>query len=232
MTLVIAHRGLHEKDPENTLSSFRNAIKSKVPMIEFDIRLTKDKIPVVIHDRKLNRTTNGKGFVQNKTFEELQKLKCKNETISSLEQIIESFKKKTGFLIELKDRQFLNEKNLKQVTNLIKENKLYERVIISSFFPSILKKVKKLDKKIKVCCNMLYPFKIDKSFEFIAIYYITLNKKTIEKAHTRGKKVFAFPIDPKRKIPKEKLKEFLSAGIDGIITNYPKEVQKLLKTKT
>ncbi len=73
--LVIGHRGASALMPENTLESFRLAFgEHAADMIEFDVHLSRDGIPVVIHDETLERTTNGQGFVANKTFAELKSL--------------------------------------------------------------------------------------------------------------------------------------------------------------
>jgi glycerophosphoryl diester phosphodiesterase len=71
---VIAHRGFSASAPENTLPAFQSAIDAGADMIEFDIRLTRDKQFVVIHDATLERTTNGRGIVENHTLSELQTL--------------------------------------------------------------------------------------------------------------------------------------------------------------
>ena len=71
---VIAHRGFSAIAPENTLPAFQNAIDAGADMIEFDIRLTRDQQFVVIHDATLERTTNGRGIVENHTLSELQTL--------------------------------------------------------------------------------------------------------------------------------------------------------------
>ncbi|HTL46784.1 MAG TPA: glycerophosphodiester phosphodiesterase family protein [Verrucomicrobiae bacterium] len=73
--LVIGHRGASAHLPENTLPSFKMAFeKFKAGMIEFDVHLSRDGIPVVIHDETLERTTNGKGLVRDYTLNELKKL--------------------------------------------------------------------------------------------------------------------------------------------------------------
>lgn len=75
MPLVIGHRGASALLPENTLESFRLAFGAHgADMIEFDVHLTRDHIPVVIHDDTLERTTNGQGSVAEKTLEELKAL--------------------------------------------------------------------------------------------------------------------------------------------------------------
>jgi glycerophosphoryl diester phosphodiesterase len=71
---VIAHRGASGQLPENTLAAFRRAIELGADAIEFDVRLTRDGVPVVIHDPTVDRTTNGSGPVHSFTLAELRQL--------------------------------------------------------------------------------------------------------------------------------------------------------------
>lgn len=71
---VAAHRGWRTKYPENTMPAFRAAMELGVDQVETDIRITKDGELVLIHDAKVDRTTNGEGLVIDYTYEELQKL--------------------------------------------------------------------------------------------------------------------------------------------------------------
>lgn len=72
-TRIWAHRGASGYAPENTLEAFKLAIDEKADGIELDVQLTKDKELVVIHDEKIDRTSNGKGYVKDYTLEELKK---------------------------------------------------------------------------------------------------------------------------------------------------------------
>lgn len=71
---LCAHRGAMETHPENTIPAFRAAVAAGAHMIEFDAWLTKDNQMVVIHDSKVDRTTNGEGKVSELTFDEIRKL--------------------------------------------------------------------------------------------------------------------------------------------------------------
>lgn len=71
---LIGHRGASASAPENTLAALRKAQEGGAGWVEFDVKLTADGIPILMHDDKLNRTTNGKGKVAKTTFEDLQKL--------------------------------------------------------------------------------------------------------------------------------------------------------------
>lgn len=72
--LVAGHRGMMARYPENTLLSFEKALALGVDMLEMDINITKDGIPVVIHDRSVDRTTNGKGAVRELNLKEIKAL--------------------------------------------------------------------------------------------------------------------------------------------------------------
>lgn len=77
-TLNIAHRGYSGKFDENTILAFKKAIEYDADGIEADVQLSKDGIPVIIHDETLDRTTNGHGFVKDYTFDELRIFRTKS----------------------------------------------------------------------------------------------------------------------------------------------------------
>ena len=97
---VVAHRGYRGSYPENTLVAFEAAIRANTDMIELDVSLTRDRIPVVIHDNTLDRTTNGSGPVSEHTLAELKELdagswfstKFSGEAIPTLEELLMSVK--------------------------------------------------------------------------------------------------------------------------------------------
>jgi glycerophosphoryl diester phosphodiesterase len=70
---VMAHRGYSGKYPENTMLAFEEAAKTGADGIELDVQLTKDGQVVVIHDERIDRTTDGSGWVKDYTYEELKK---------------------------------------------------------------------------------------------------------------------------------------------------------------
>ena len=72
--LLTGHRGIPSKAPENTLAGFRLASQNGATWIETDVQLSVDRVPVIIHDHKVNRTTNGRGFVGEMTAEHLSRL--------------------------------------------------------------------------------------------------------------------------------------------------------------
>ena len=76
--LVVSHRADWRNAPENSLQAIQNCIDMGVDMVEIDLNKTKDGQLIVMHDRTLNRTTNGKGLASDYTFDEIKELVLKN----------------------------------------------------------------------------------------------------------------------------------------------------------
>ena len=127
--LKIGHRGAAGHEPENTMASFQKAIEFGANAIEFDVRLTKDGQIVVFHDPTLDRTTNGKGILKDQTFAELVALDAgKGQRIPTLWQVLETFRDKTIFNIELKETSIAD-----RVLDIINSCGAIDRVIVSAF---------------------------------------------------------------------------------------------------
>ena len=99
--MFIAHRGLFDDNiKENTIEAFDNAFNNGYEGIEFDVRLTKDKIPVILHDSFLSRVFGVKGLLKNYTYQELLDNKIK---IPKFEDVISRYNNKV-MIIELKEK--------------------------------------------------------------------------------------------------------------------------------
>lgn len=221
--ILIGHRGACYYKPENTLSSFKKALQLKCPYIECDVHLTKDKKVAIIHDKTLDRTTNGKGLIKNFTLKELKKLDAGNkEKIPTLQELINLIKNKAKIVIELKKSKGIVEK----VLQIIKKNKIENNVLIVSFHSSYLRKIKKLNKNIKTGLLSRRSFLIIKraklcKVDLIGIYYKFINKKLIEKAHKNNYKIFAYE-SVRENLSKKQIKKLINLGLDGIALNKAK----------
>ena len=195
MTLIIAHRGYHKNTPENTISAFKKALNLKVDGIEFDVRLTQDNVPIILHNKHLDKNENF-DLVENKKYACIQKIKIKNEDIPTLGKTISFLKGKTKLFIELK---CIPVKYVHLITDLIKQNKIIEEVVILSFYPKLLNEVKRINKKIKTCDLTFYLFKVTENYEYMGVYYKTLTKSMIDKLHKKRKKFYVFQLMQKKK---------------------------------
>ncbi|HEY8448573.1 MAG TPA: glycerophosphodiester phosphodiesterase family protein [Thermomicrobiales bacterium] len=103
--LIYAHRGASAIEPENTLRAFRRALEAGVDGIELDLHATSDRVPVVIHDRDVARTTNGQGLVSSITFEELSKLDAGlGERVPTLDEVLSLVGDRIHLDLEIKQR--------------------------------------------------------------------------------------------------------------------------------
>src|ERR1035437_7568265 len=94
--LIFGHRGASGYKPENTGTAFNKALKLGVDGIELDVQLSLDNFPVVIHDETLERTTNGKDYVKDKTLVELKELDAGDEEkILTVEEVLDLVNRKT-----------------------------------------------------------------------------------------------------------------------------------------
>ena len=133
---IIAHRGIfdNKKVVENTINAFKKAI-TKGYTIELDLHLTKDNKVVVFHDDNVDRLSDSKGFIKDKTFEELRNIKLLDgSVIPSFDEVLELVDGKVPLLIELKySKGFRLEK---EVINRLDNYK--GEFAIQSFIPSTI----------------------------------------------------------------------------------------------
>jgi len=106
--VIIAHRGNHVKVPENTLASYKEAIKAGADYVEVDLRTTKDGHLVVMHDGSVDRTTNGKGKVADMTFDEIEKLQVfnnnkKTHQVPEFHEVLKLCKGKINIYLDFKE---------------------------------------------------------------------------------------------------------------------------------
>ena len=152
---IWAHRGCSQRYPENTLLAFEKAIELKnLTGIELDIQLTKDGELVVIHDERVDRTTEGIGFVRDYTLAELKKLHIyadinTSQQIPTMNEVFDLLepKLKSGMKlnIELKNSVYPYPGMEEKIIDLVHKRGLEKAVVYSSFYAKSLKLVRQLD---------------------------------------------------------------------------------------
>lgn len=137
--LRIAHRGASGHAPENTLAAFRLAAELGADMVELDVRVSADGVPVVIHDSSVDRTTNGTGLVRDLTLSQLQQLDAGGgESIPTLEETIQTCREVgIGLYIEIKEGRAV-----RPLVELLHRHDLQHGVIVNSFRPDWLAEFK------------------------------------------------------------------------------------------
>jgi glycerophosphoryl diester phosphodiesterase len=223
--IVIAHRGASSDAPENTMKAFSRAIEIGADMIELDIHMTLDNQLVCIHDNDLDRTTNGTGFINELTLEEIQSYDAGDgQIVPSLEKVLALCKDRIMLDIELKE--FDIEQN---VLSVVERYKMLEEVIFSSFYHGSVLTLKKLN----TSCRTAILF--DSPIEDIVDYALSIQANAInppfdmididlvESVHSAGLQVYPWTVNSKATATK-----LLTFEVDGLITDEPEMMKRLI----
>lgn len=241
--MVIGHRGFSGVAPENTVSAFRKAIEAGCDMVELDVHLSRDGKVVVIHDETLERTTNGKGKIADFTLKELENLDAgawfgsqfAGEKMPSLREVLDLAKGKILVNIEIKDG-YLGSYTLIDLTDRtlqdVKRAGMVSQVLFSSFYPPSLERIRKGNPHAQVSFLFHQPWDSleeiarGNSFPILNLRKSFLNKDKIATIHREGIKVNVYTLDSVKE-----MEQFIRWGVDGIITNRPDRLIKILQQR-
>jgi len=232
----LAHRGFSGRAPENTLAAFRLAEEAGADGFEFDVQVTADGVPVVIHDEFVDRTTNGTGLVNRLTYAQLRQLDAGSwfgaafagEPIPTLEEVIATFP--SMYLnIELKNAYLEMPQLEEKVIALVRRYAAESRVLLSSFDHASMQKVKQLAPDIAT--GLLYDCRIVNAVSYaqslganaLHPFFATVTSELVAEAHANGMQVNVWTVND---VPY--MQRVLARGVDAIISNYPDQVKQLL----
>ena len=237
--LIIGHRGASAVAPENTMAAFREAIAAGCDGIEFDVRLTRDGIPVTIHDNTLRRTAGLPARVADLTWAEIKQIDVgtwftrgeksfTNETVPSLEELLTLFETNDLLIVlEMKCESRREHPPLAEACcRLVNEHLLKERVIVECFDLTALPIVKIIDPEIKTAALFEPSFSlsdqriVDETMEVgssvLAPHHRLARQSLVEKAKLAGLQVAVWTVDDTAWIAHAR-----SIGVNALITNDP-----------
>jgi glycerophosphoryl diester phosphodiesterase len=234
--VVVAHRGLAPGYPENTLLAFRHALSLGVDFIEMDLRMTKDGIPVIIHDDTVDRTTDGRGGVETFTLSEIKKLdagsfagpKFEGTRIPTLEEALALVTSLGGKL--LLDIKSSGELDCEKVVRLVERYHAVEKVVVGARSVEDIKLFRSLNPNLRILGFIPGVRDIKKFTEagadFIRLWlkWIYSYPPLIEQAHQLGKPVWITAGPAGR----DELAELIKLGVNGILTDLPDALMALV----
>ncbi len=245
--LIISHRGANKYAPQNTLPAFEAALEIGTDGFETDLHITKDGHVVICHNYTIDETSDGEGKISDMTLEQLKShdfgsyfsKEFKETKIPTIDEFLSLIEKTDIEIlnIEIKPPKQKETAIVRETIKAVKEHGLFDKLLISSFSPDILKEAKQIDKNCRT--GFLYgpnspttPFVAWRIFSYVKSlgceavhpHFIFVNKKYIKKAHEAGIKVNPWTID----LP-EIIDNMIKWGADGIITNLPDVVGKMKK---
>lgn len=231
MLTVFAHRGAESITPENTEIAFNTALAYGARAIELDVQLSKDGVPVVVHDFKLTRyNKDAKLAVNQYTYDELQSIdigKTFNETfagakIPSLKKVLQLIPDDILINIEIKNSPVPYLGIEKQVADLTAQYYNISNVIVSSFDHTALLRIAQYNPSIKLGFLIHYPMiNVGKYVTMTGLnaYSVHPNKKItnaafIEECHKYGLKVFPYTVKSQKEADR-----LITLGVDGFFTS-------------
>jgi glycerophosphoryl diester phosphodiesterase len=225
--ICFAHRGASGHEPENTLAAVEKAIALGADWIEVDVYAVASEL-IVIHDERLERTTNGAGYVRDKSLAYLRSLDAgKGQSIPTLRDVLDSADGRVGINVELK-----GPKTARLVVSLIEEyvrerHWNYDQFIVSSFNRRQLRKVRTLNSCIRIGILINRPRRhyaiFARRYDVYSVHaQIHLaSPRFIGRAHECGLKVFVYTVNSS-----EEIDRLQALGTDGIFTDYPERIVK------
>jgi glycerophosphoryl diester phosphodiesterase len=162
MTARYAHRGARAIAPENTLPAFQAALDLGVDGIELDVQRSRDGVLVVMHDFTVDRTTNGCGRVVDLTLAELKELdagesfdaRFRETRVPTLDEVLDLIGDRCAVNVEIKSVDYRGGEEVDAVAALVKARNLYDQILISSFNPIALIKMRHVDDRVRL--GLLY----------------------------------------------------------------------------
>ncbi|WP_156289841.1 glycerophosphodiester phosphodiesterase [Oceanobacillus salinisoli] len=231
---IEGHRGAPTLCPENTISAFNKAVEVKADLIEIDVQLSKDNEIVVFHDEKLDKKSDGTGFLRDYTLSELQRLDVGSwfspaftgERMPTLEEVLDWGKGKIWLSIELKNIENSKHLLVKKAVELVQSYAMEEQVQIISFNHDMLAQVRKYSKTIMTSaitpCRLVDPVKYLKSFDAQVLNgpgeYLT--KELVDEIHHAGLYVNGGMVNDI-----ELWKKLEGYGVDLMCTNLPETMK-------
>ncbi len=238
--LNFAHRGASYEAPENTLAAFLLAAELGADGIELDVQLSKDGEVVVIHDLVLETTTDGQGPVRARSLAELRALDAggsfdpdfTGQRIPTLQEVIEAVGHHLLLNIELKAPGSRDNGLAAAVVRIIEEHKLLERIVVSSFDPLSLRRVKQLNPRILL--GMLYcadmPVFLRRPWfrhllrpQALHPHYSMVDEPYVAWAKRQGYRIHTWTVDDPGVMWR-----LMRLGVDLIITNRPELLRQVL----
>jgi glycerophosphoryl diester phosphodiesterase len=233
-----SHRGDRSAAPENTIPALKRALDGPTAFVETDVRLSADGVPVLIHDFRVDRTTDGQGRVRTLTLHQLQKLDAGSwyspkfagtriPTLESFLALVRDTRKKV--LLELKG--FWSGSEARLVTDLIRNHGVQDRVIIASFDTTTLQNVAEADSGLpRVVITPALP---QDPVGFATLYgviaivtshaSVEADPGAVDRMHRAGLGLVLYTLNSTKR-----WRAAMNLGVDGIITDKPSQLDTWL----
>jgi len=231
MARVIAHRGSSGHRPENTLPAFELAIEHRADMIETDLHTTRDGVIVLVHDAELDRL-GGSGEVAGSTLAQIEALDAGGgERVPRLDRTLDALGARIPWNLEIKkpSRGFYEGIEAEALAAVTSRGLLGE-TLFSSFYDPVLARLRECSPAARLALLVSERFPegavkraLQLGAEAINPQDSVTTPELVEAAHAEGLSVNVFTVDD----PGE-MRRFRDLGVDGLFTNWPDRLRRML----
>lgn len=224
--LIIGHRGAAGLAPENTIEALKKGFEVGADVLEFDVQVTRDGVPVVIHDSTLLRTHGSRAVVRYSTHESLKEAAKKGHSIATLEDVLELFFGKVLLNLEIKGRG-----NSEVIVDLLKKKYIkrssdWHNILFSSFKVRELIQLRKFSEHAQLALlhdrNPYVFIAYHRQLRFTAVGFHRLHISALAVEIAKQLDIFMYAYTVNR--PKAALL-LQEQGIEGIVTDDPEHMR-------
>lgn len=238
--LNVGHRGARAAAPENTLAAFRRAVELGADGVELDVMLSADGVPIVHHDFKLGRTNNGKGSVRKLTVAQLKRLDAggwkdpgyAGERIPTLAEVFQTLDRQVVVNVELKINTPWATGLEEAVVSEIKRSHMIDMVVVSSFDPFALLRVRDLAPTLPL--GLLYEPRqwppLSRAWlrplvrpEALHPHHSMVTPRFVAWAKKRGYRINTWTVNEP-----DEMRRLIKLGVDAIISDTPDVLHQAL----
>jgi len=227
---VVAHRGFSGKYPENTILSFQKAVELGADFIELDVHETKDGELIVMHDDKVDRTTDGKGYIRDLEYKEISGFDAgrwkgfENVGVPSLDEVFRILEGKIKLFIEVKKA------SPKKVVELARKYGMERNIVIGSFNLDYVVETRKIAPAVSTALiTSDFPANADVLVEngipLVTMEYHRFHGRRAREFLARGISFGVWTVDDE-----DDLKKMVEKRIHFITTNRPDILKKILQS--
>ncbi len=226
MTLVIAHRGNSAEAPENTLAAIRSAIELGVTTVEVDLRRTSDGELVLLHDRFVQRTTNGRGAIDRLTWHQVRRLDAGNaafpgERIPRLAEALPLLVASAATLVLDVKSPTRAPSSVGDLLRTLDAAGARQGVVVSSFDLAWLREFGSAAPDVRLAELRVWPppwARFQPRATIVSVFWssVFLDPGLVDRIHAAGRAVWAWTVEDRRLV-----RRLERRGVDGVITSRP-----------
>ena len=227
--LITSHAACRGHAPENTLAGIRKAIALGADAIEIDLHCTRDAVPVLLHDRTVDRTTDGSGKIADLSLRQARRLDAgARERIPTLREVLVEVDGRALMVLEIKAAEIEPE-----VLAVVRRAKALGWCAVHSFWPDIVRRVRQLEPKMP--CSLLtsgdgvtdwgrlFAYALSLNAQGVAVEHTRATPELVRAAHLRELRCSTWTANKQADV-----RRLAAAGVDAITSDYPDRVLRWL----